>query len=332
MNFLLSGSVPLGRFFGIHVRLHILFLLYIAFSLYDSKQEWRDTAIFLTMLFGTVLVHEFGHCFGARAVGGFAENILLWPLGGLAFAHAPMRPWPQFVTVAAGPLVNVIFCVISGAVLIIATGRWDVIPLNPIHPAFGYLGDKWRYVALFYVINLRLLAFNLLPIFPMDGGQLFRTIIWPYMGLQRATVVSAQLGLLGAVLLGVWGIQGGGGGMLIYIAIFGGLTCWQHLQAARYGGLREDIGSYDYVARSRPPRRSVWSRLFGRRMKVRYPAEREPTTYVVRDIEPAGESARLEAEVDRILKKVGEQGIESLTYVERQTLERATRIRQERGL
>lgn len=108
MDFL-NGSFPLFRFAGISVRIHILFILFIGMRLLDGRGNFESELIFLTMLFGVVLLHEFGHCFGARAVGGDAENILLWPLGGLAYANAPMTPWAQFVTVACGPLVNVVF-------------------------------------------------------------------------------------------------------------------------------------------------------------------------------------------------------------------------------
>ena len=99
MNFL-GGSIRLGRFFDITIRVHVLFFLLIGYWLLTGR-DWRVELAFCAMLFGTVLVHEFGHCFGARSVGGYAHDILMWPLGGLAYAHAPMRPWPQvyFITV-----------------------------------------------------------------------------------------------------------------------------------------------------------------------------------------------------------------------------------------
>ena len=114
MDFL-NASFKVGRLFDINVRVHILFVIWIAFRLISGGGNWTEHAMFLGMLFGIVLLHEFGHCFGARSVGGDAENILMWPLGGLAYAHAPMTPWAQFVTVASGPAVNAGFCLLSGA-------------------------------------------------------------------------------------------------------------------------------------------------------------------------------------------------------------------------
>jgi len=342
MNFL-GGSFPVGRLFGITIRVHVLFLFYVAFRVLDAAQghgDWQTALLFLLMLFGIVLLHEFGHCFGARAVGGYAEDILMWPLGGLAYAHAPMRPWPQFVTVAAGPLVNVALCLLSAGAIYMLSGGSLLPGVNPLDPELhvvrtasesvaSLLRPEWLpYVFIFYHVNLFILGFNLLPIFPLDGGQIFRAILWPFLGLQRASLVAAQVGLLGCVVLGLLGLRGGGG-MLFFIAIFGALTCWQHLQAARAGVLVEDPVGYS-------PRRArsggFWSRIFGRAARPRF--EDGPVEFA--NPHPGGWAARqaeLEAEereLDRILRKVSEQGIHSLTYVERETLQRITRARQER--
>lgn len=340
MNFL-AGSVRIGRWFGVEVRVHVLFFIFIAFELFTTMRDGGNVnraIMFWTMLFGIVLVHEFGHCFGARSVGGRADHILMWPLGGLAFASAPMRAWPQFVTVAAGPAVNVIFCLISGAILVIANRSLDAITLNPLGFGEGVvLSADWQVpILLFYLVNLLLLAFNLLPIYPMDGGQLFQTIMWPFLGLQRSMKLACQVGIGGAVVFAVLGIQYGGF-LLVGIAIFGGLTCWQRLQQLKWGMIQEDAipGGYDFsqgytsLERSGPREGGgFFSRLFGRRRKPRRsePVNPNPGAWE-RKLERERE---LEADLDRILKKVSEQGLHTLTYVERQTLERATRERQKR--
>lgn len=330
----LSSSFKIGRLFDINIRIHVLFVIYIAWRLMESRGDWATMGLFMALLFGIVLVHEFGHCFGARSVGGDARDILMWPLGGLAFAHAPMRPWPQFVTVACGPLVNLVFCLISGAVVAVYTKSVALLLLNPFDGLYIVRIDHWIIaVWIFYQVNLLLLAFNLLPIYPLDGGQLLHTILWPFLGLQQATVVAASLGLGGAVLFAVWGLTGGGGGMLFFIAIFGGFTCWQRLLAARAGYLTED-SPYETYGPSYDPR-PWWQRIFrvgsGRRSR---PGPRTPVEFP--NPNPGGWAAKQsaqreeESELDRILKKVSEAGLQSLTYVERQKLERITRERKER--
>jgi Zn-dependent protease len=337
MNFL-GGSIRVGQIAGINIRVHVLFLIYIAWRLFQAHGEYLTMAIFMGVLFGIVLLHELGHCFGARSVGGDARDILMWPLGGLAYAAAPMRPWPQFVTVAAGPLVNVLFCLLSGGVVYAYAHSLDPLLLNP----FGgiILPDvrlHWiLLVWVFYQLNLMLLAFNLLPIYPLDGGQLFHAIIWPYLGLQRATQAACYVGLAGCAMLGLWGLRGGGD-MLLFIAIFGGFTCWQRLRMAQMGMLIEDerFTVYEPTRRHRP---GFFKRLFGRRSggsrpssPVEYPSGRpSPNPNPGGWEEKMSEQQRREAEVDRILKKVSERGVQSLSYVERQTLEQATRERQAR--
>lgn len=339
---LLTGSIRLGRLFGIDINVHMLYLLWVGFNLLNAGAGWREELLFYAMLFGIILVHEFGHCFGAMSVGGGAQQILMWPLGGLAFAYAPMRPWPQFVTVVCGPLVNVLFCIGAAAVMVGVTGQLDLFSFNPLRwtVQLPFDAPTWLYyVALFYHVNYFLLMFNLLPIYPMDGGQLFFTIIWPFVGLQRATILACQLGLVGAFALGAWALMrlgaGGSGSILLLIAIMGGMTCWQRLQMARFGMLHDErIGSYDAVRRDRPRGRGFWSRLFGggrARRRVGEESHGRPPV----NPNPGGwdkkvaEEERLESEVDRILQKVHEHGMQSLTYIERQTLERASRLRQE---
>jgi Zn-dependent protease len=122
----MSWSIPVFRAFGIQVRVHIfffvitlgLFLRQLNLPQYDAV-PWFDKFLFtVAILFGTVLLHEFGHCFGARYVGGDAREILIWPLGGLAFVEVPHRWRAWFVTTAAGPAVNVLICVGCAAALL----------------------------------------------------------------------------------------------------------------------------------------------------------------------------------------------------------------------
>src|ERR1700722_11736980 len=106
-----AWSVPLGRLFGITIRVHLLFpfvalglILHAAFTksqgVAPPEGKWVDASIFMLILFFVVLLHEFGHCFGARFVHGEAQEVLLWPLGGLANVEVPHRPRAHFLTAA----------------------------------------------------------------------------------------------------------------------------------------------------------------------------------------------------------------------------------------
>lgn len=330
MDFL-NASFRIGRLFNINIRVHILFLIWIGFRLFTAKGDWRFEGAFLAMLFGIVLIHEFGHCFGARSVGGFAENILMWPLGGLAYAHAPMTPWAQFVTVACGPLVNVIFCLISGAILATTAGTLAIFSLSPFHSVGVPAGaPEWFwYIAIFYFVNYWLLALNLLPIYPLDGGQLFQCLLWPFMGLQRAMTIACQVGIVGCIGLGLWGLTESASRMLLFIALFGGFTCWQRLKMLKYGMIADERIKHAPYREYRPRRGGFFSRIFKPRRRPK--PSPPPAKPQGADRQPAPDDrSNFESEVDRILKKVHERGLHSLSYVERQTLERATRERQRR--
>ena len=136
MRDLLSWSIPLFRAFGIQVRLHILYIVITLGMLlrYSTRGEGRDVweyaLIWIVILFVIVLLHEFGHCFAARREGGDAEEILMWPLGGLAFCSVPHSAKANFITAAGGPLVNVLIC-LACATLLIPLGK-VFPPLNPL--------------------------------------------------------------------------------------------------------------------------------------------------------------------------------------------------------
>src|SRR5205814_2483962 len=90
---------------------------------------WVDVLVILGILVVSILLHEFGHVFAARSVDGDAAEILMWPLGGLAYCDVPHTPRANLITAAGGPAVNLLLCVVAGGALACAT---FVPPLNPI--------------------------------------------------------------------------------------------------------------------------------------------------------------------------------------------------------
>src|SRR5262245_29929314 len=106
----MSWAIPLFRAFGIPVKVHLFFFVFtIGMLLRQINAEgnpiwWIDLFVmWIPLLFGIVLLHEFGHCFGARYVDGSAKEILIWPLGGLAFLELPHNPRAHFIATVAGP-------------------------------------------------------------------------------------------------------------------------------------------------------------------------------------------------------------------------------------
>ena len=121
----MSWSIPLFRAFGIQVKLHILYIvitLAMLLRIYTLDREHlaEFALIWVVMLFVIVLLHEFGHCFAARRMDGEADEILMWPLGGLAYVTVPHTPRANLVTAAGGPAVNVLICLVAGGAMFAA--------------------------------------------------------------------------------------------------------------------------------------------------------------------------------------------------------------------
>jgi len=120
----LTWSLPLGRYFGVFVRVHFLFPIMAAGLIMRAASQkdalpgiWIEATYLMGLLFIAVLLHELGHCLGAQWVDGEAHDVLIWPFGGLAFPEVPHTPRANFIAAAAGPAVNLVLCLIVVAVL-----------------------------------------------------------------------------------------------------------------------------------------------------------------------------------------------------------------------
>jgi stage IV sporulation protein FB len=333
---ILFGSLPLGTWFGIRVRLHSTLIMLIVFDLVFAQSAqgygWERTLARLAVLFTIILLHEFGHCVGARVMGGEADEVLLWPLGGLAYARPPHRPWPTFVTVAAGPAVNVIICLITGGALF-ALGHFDWAWLNPfitfggkllVSPATFSLIDPQHLVGwLFWLFttSLSLLFFNLLPIFPMDGGQMLQAILWKPLGYRRSMNIACVTGMVGAGAGFLWGLMGANW-MLVFLAASGFMTCYQMRRMLQMTAYEEGDGEeYDVSA--------AWDNAA---IESHKPRKKLKKRWVTAARKRALADQAQQAKIDAILAKVKEKGLHSLSWWEKRTLRKATERQRQQDL
>lgn len=319
----LTWSVPIGRVLGIEVRIHLFFLIFMLVQLGWSLSPDQGhsvsfalgiTAMLLGVLFMVVLLHEFGHCLACRAAGGTADEILMWPLGGLAFCAPPHRWKAHFVTVIGGPLVNVAICLILVPVLGVLSGTWWGVALpNPF--SLSGLHDQavssslWL-TALFLLhwVSLALLLFNLLPMFPLDGGRLIQALLWARIGYVPATRLAVRAGYVGAIILFIFGAVMGLF-MLCGVAIFGGIVCYTTNRQLDF--TEEFMGDEE---------------MAGFTLADDTPAQRRRAEREAAKIAGAVEAEALRArEVDRILAKIQERGVGSLNWREKRFLRRETR-------
>jgi Zn-dependent protease len=191
MESIRNGSFRLFRLAGIDVYLHWSWFL-IALIEVQFRSKYYDSVLWnaaeYLCLFVIVLMHEFGHALACRSVGGVARHIVLWPLGGVAFVQPPPRPGAVRWSIAAGPLVNLLLVPVTVA-LCLGCGVPMFEPQAQITPAQHFLWWLWA-------MNLGLFVFNMLPIYPLDGGQVVWALLWFALGRWRSLQIVSVIGMV----------------------------------------------------------------------------------------------------------------------------------------
>lgn len=373
-------ALPVFRAFGIPVKVHVFFfIITIGLFLRQVFQPgnvlwWGDVLLFTVfLLFFTILLHEFGHCFGGRWVDGDAREILIWPLGGLAKVDIPHLPRAHLITVAAGPAVNLILCVMISIVILAAGFLPNFNPLSNPYEAelknymdgrtyssvYGlnlyksgtaerveipvsvleHYGDRrqtqeaavkanldWAVAPTWLVwlyrwfwLNWVLLLFNLLPAYPLDGGQLLQGFIWSRTDdYRRGVVVAAYTGFVVALLFLVAAITINEA-LLLGLGLFMFFCCSMQLQSPE---TEENPFGYDFSAgytsleKDDPPEPKRRRGNFIKRWLAARTARR-----LQREIQQRQQE---DERMDQLLDKIAHSGKESLTDEERKFMERVS--------
>src|SRR4051794_5259361 len=200
-----QGSFRIFRLFGIDVYLHWMWFLLAVYDIQFRAHEYNsyiwNVLEYLT-LFGIVLMHEFGHALACRQVGGKADMIVLWPFGGVAYVAPPQRPGAQLWSIAAGPLVNVVLV----PVLTLACRADGGVPWQAFTGRGYFVGDPGLFLSAMWGTNLGLLIFNIFPIYPLDGGQILRSLLWFPLGRAKSLLIAAGIGFVGVIGMGLFAL------------------------------------------------------------------------------------------------------------------------------
>ncbi len=254
-----NGSLLIFRLFGVNVFLHWSWAIVAVIQIYRMRDNLGLFSgnphpigyhiAFYLGLFLIVLIHEFGHALACKSVGGIAEQIILWPLGGVAFVQPPQRAGALLWSIAAGPLVNVILLPLT---IVPAYYLWQTAVPGATGPDF--------LIDIAY-LNAGLLIFNMLPFYPLDGGQILRALLWFICGRGLSLVIATIVGIIGAVALaalaawvgGVWlGIMVAFMGMQSYRSMRAGFELYKMEKAPR----RAD--AVCPMCRQHPPEIPIW--------------------------------------------------------------------------
>lgn len=252
-----TGSLWLFRAFDIDVHVHWTWFLVAALQIASfpkmfTAPHWA-AAVYLS-LFGLVLLHEFGHALACRSVGGKAEDIVLWPLGGIAFVSPPARPGALLWSIVAGPLVNLVL----------------IVPLALLTLTAAPNTDLRTYLQVLSFTNGMLFVFNMVPVYPLDGGQILHALLWYPLGrwksLEVVSLIGVVFGLGGFATLVVLTMLGvispGSVMMLALICLFAASQAAMGFQAARHVQHMQDLPRHQDCAcpgcHVGPPRGPFW--------------------------------------------------------------------------
>ncbi|RMG10091.1 MAG: hypothetical protein D6731_18320 [Planctomycetota bacterium] len=322
---LLQFKLRVGRIARIDVYAHWTLLLLGAYLLYSFRSDLKLGLLVELGLWGSIFLHELGHCWAARRVGGEADEIVLWPLGGLALTREAFRPWPKFFTAAMGPAVNALLLVVALPLYLMLGG--DLAALLPgSYPSSPALGIWFLYT--FVYLNGLLLLLNLLPAFPLDGGRMFQAALWPRLGFRRSLQWAIFAAYASAALIAVYAVFVAQSFLLGCVALFVVYGALQERARLRYG-LYEEVELLGGSASpwspgfspepDEGPRPSAFRRWRERRRRRREALE-------------ARRLAELRERLDEVLAKVSRVGMDGLTREERAFLERASKeLRKQRS-
>lgn len=224
----MQGAIRLFKLGGIQVYLHFSWFIVAAYEFTQRVGAYQRpiwSALEYVALFAIVLLHEFGHALACRQTGGIADRIVLWPLGGIAFVDPPRRPGAMLWSIAAGPLVNVVLFPILAILAQVMEAR-GLAEANP---------DLFNFVSVIGLINQWLLIFNLIPVYPLDGGQILRALLWFPLGEIRSLQVASVVGLIGSVALAglmlMWGVSLIWTAVMVFFLFSRALAGWEYAKA-----------------------------------------------------------------------------------------------------
>ena len=246
---MLNWSLPLGNWFAVRVRFSVFFPFLALILAHRLEDAGIGVAVTLA-LFVSVLLHEFGHVFGARLTGGDAHEVVITPIGGLAFSQPAQTFSSHFWTVAAGPIVNAVLCLFT--LMPVLDSPFTRELLNPfVFPASVKLEGSAYQIAtsvvplILFKVNWLLLLINLIPVHPLDGGRMVQLVLNEKFDPFLARRTYLMIGMCFGVLMLVLGLYQDNTWIVAIAAVVLPMNVAQSIQAPQ-GGPEPDDGFLGY--------------------------------------------------------------------------------------
>lgn len=313
-------SLPFGRWFGVPIRLSFWLLLTYVFLFIDATRGvgLPDILFSAAALTAMLICHEFGHRICAMQVGGAYNEFLLWPFGGMNHPTAPPNPAARLLAHGGGILANLAIAALCVAGVAILGSRvefsfWSMNPLAAFFSGTPVAADVLHSAVLalqiLFVVNMQLAMVNLLPFYWFDGGYLLEALLSPVAGAYGATNITCIVGMVVAVPLFLFCLMGKSLlGMAVCALLFAGsFNKRRELKAAGPAGMGSgfDYAAAAFATADEPVRR-----------KRRWSGKSA--------VKKAAQARRDQEQIDAILAKVHAKGMQSLNWMEKRALRKAT--------
>lgn len=349
----LQWAVPIGTYWGVSWKIHLLFLFYglvqLARSFVPIKGHvaQADTVFILigiSALFFVAFIHELARALVCRIIGGDVVQIIMWPLGGINTHYNPKQWLGQLISNVSGPCANLLVCIILTPYLIFLVGNWEYVIFNPLTPWSVYaqwsissptLIMKWLWWINY--TSMAMLIINILPMYPLDGSYILHALLWQKLRYRRALEISTITGYLISTLLTIIGLITEAP-LIVCFALIGWFLCWQQRRSLAFIEGQEDVFDDDAINNlpTEYPDESINTALPNSpdnsnndHSIINYPENELSHDSIPYEYQRSDQILKEseEIELDRILKQISESGLKSLTTAEQDLLKRATNRR-----
>ena len=174
--------IPLGTYFGVPLIMHpslTIMLILACFVSFLTRSP--HTVAYLSCVYLSVILHEYGHIVSAQKLNYKCQEVVMSFIGGIAKIEViHFNPKDELIISVCGPLVNLAICIFLSLF-------WATLI------SFVTIADFIRSII---IVNFIIMAFNLIPVFPMDGGRIFRASLALYLNFKplKATVIAVRVG------------------------------------------------------------------------------------------------------------------------------------------
>lgn len=330
-------SFSCGNWAGVDVRMSVwmpIMMLVFCLRLRGLELGLAVAGIFLV----STLLHEMSHIMMVRATGGMGDEVLLWPLGGLAMVHPAGTFRSQFLTPAAGPLCDFAIC-LAAAIALFPSGLPTEMFYPFAMPIHEFSAEPLRDLLIItFWLNWVLGLLNLLPVYPLDGGRMTQAVLATRWNAEATTQIYLKVGMALGFIGIIFGMIADSTKTLqpcaVWVIIIAATVLLLNLQESYQlqstETYEDSVFGYDFSQGYTSLERSLESEP--------KPAKRPGTLQRWRERRKAEklrrqqeQNAQVQAELDVLLQKIQDHGMDSLTDAERRQLKRASALFREKG-